>query len=146
MFTAFLNFEEWLADVFGFDFVVHFEDTVVFSSGIFIGMIVMSVLCGRVVFKLNKIHNLGSNKIKLVKFVHEGSKTYIADPKNVGEAVETLLLVIFRPLFQKKEYSYRDEKRTKIFLILLAIFGICLLTLAVMCISTVLVDNMGAPK
>ncbi|NOW08082.1 hypothetical protein [Clostridium beijerinckii] len=137
----FLDFEEWLGGKYGFAFVVHFEDIILFAAGVFLGMIIMSVLSGRVVFKLQKISNLGSNKIKLVKFKHEGTKQYIADPKTVGESVETLLLVIFRPLFQTNDYTYRDEKRTKYFLIFLAIIGILLFALALICITTVVQDG-----
>lgn len=145
MFQLFLDFEERLEQIFGFRFVVHFEDTTVFMAGVFLGMMIMACLSGRVVFKLQKISNLGSTNVKLIKFVHEGNKHYIADPKNVGESIETLLLVIFRPLFQAKQYSYRDERRTKIFLIVMAILGIVIFILAFLCISTVLIDNLPVP-
>lgn len=124
---------------------IHFEDSVVLLAGFFLGLLTMAVLCGRVVFRLQKINNLGSSKVKLVKFVHEGNKHYIADPKNVGESIETLLLVIFRPLFKVKEYDYRDEKRTKIFLIIIAIIAIIIFVLAVLCVSDVMVDNPPTP-
>lgn len=138
----FLDFEEKLSNIFGYRSVVHFEDSIVFLSGIFIGMLIMAVLCGRVVFRLQKIQNLGSSKVKLLRFRHEGFKHFIADPHNVGESIETLFLVIFRPLFQVKEYSYRDEKRTKIFLIIMFIIGLIIFALAIMCVSTVIVDHI----
>lgn len=140
----FISFEEYLSQVFGYRFVVHFEDSILFIAGIFLGMLIMSGLSGRVVFKLQKIKNIGS-RVKLIKFVHEGNKQYIADPQNTGEAIETLLLVIFRPMFKIKEYNYRDERRTKIFLLFMMILGIIFFVLAIMCISTVLVDNLGCP-
>ncbi|AQR98144.1 hypothetical protein [Clostridium saccharoperbutylacetonicum] len=142
MLNLFLSFEQFLEKLFGYEFVVHFEDSVVFIAGIFLGMIIMSCLSGRVVFKLQKVSNLGSSNIKLIKFVHEGNNHYIADPKNVGESIETLLLVIFRPLFQVKEYNYRDERRTKIFIIVLVILAIIFFILAILCITTVVVDNV----
>lgn len=145
MFTLFLSLEESLAKTFGYNFVVHFEDTMVLLAGLFLGMIIMVCLSGRVVFKLQKISDLGSSNVKLIRFVHEGNKHYIADPKNVGESIETLLLVIFRPWFQVKEYSYRDEHRTKIFLIVMAIVSVIVFILAYMCISTVLIDNIPVP-
>ncbi|MFW2491000.1 hypothetical protein ACN077_20895 [Clostridium chromiireducens] len=141
-----MNFEEYLSNVFGFRFVVHFEDTMVFLAGIFIGMILMSCLSGRVVFKLQKVSNLGSSNVKLIKFVHDGNYNYIADPKNIGESIETLLLVIFRPLFQVKEYSYRDERRTERFLIIMFIIGVIIFILAFLSISTVLVDHLPIPS
>lgn len=137
----FLDFETWMAHKFGYAFVVHFEDCITFSAGVFIGMLIMACLSGMVVFKLQKIKNLGSNKVKLVKFKHEGVKQYVADPKSVGESIETLLLVIFRPLFTDKEYDLRDEKRTRNFLILMFVFGVILLILALLSISNVIVNN-----
>lgn len=138
----FISFETNLAETFGYRFVVHFEDTVLFIAGIFLGMIIMVCLSGRVVFKLNKVKNLGSSKVKLIKIVHDGDKYYVADPQSIGESIETLLLVIFRPK-SKQEYSYRDEKKTKRFLVIIGLIGILFFILALLCISTVLVDNIG---
>lgn len=139
----FIIFENWLYGKLGYNFVVHFEDSILFCARIFIGMMIMSLLAGIVVFKIQKIKNLGSNKVKLMQFQHEGVHHYVADPHTVSESVETLLLVIFRPLFTKKEFDFRDEKRTRNFLIIMGILGILLLVLATLCISTVLVDNLA---
>ena len=138
----FIAFETWLANNFGYTFVVHFEDTITFSAGIFVGMLIMAGLSGMVVFKLQKVKNLGSNNVKLLRFKHEGVKQYIADPQNIGESIETLLLVIFRPIFTNKEYDYRDEKRTRNFLIIMVIIGVIILILAYICITNIIVDNI----
>ena len=138
----FIILENWLCNKFGYDFVVHFEDTILFGAGIFIGMIIMAFLAGIVVFKIQKVKNLGANKVKLIRFQHEGVRQYVADPKSVGESVETLLLVIFESFFTRKKYDMRDEKRTKYFLIILCIIGVLLLILATLSISTVIVDNL----
>ena len=138
MVESFLDFEKWLVSIFGYRFIIYFEDSIVLLAGIFIGMLIMSRLSGRVVFKLQKVKNLGVSRLKLIKFVHEGHEHYIADPKNVGESIETLLIVVFRPLFQVKEYTYRDERRTKIFLIVTGIIGVLIFIFAMICIFTVL--------
>lgn len=137
----FISFEEWISKNYGYKFVVHFEDTMTFSAGIIIGMLIMAFLCGRVVLKLTRINHIGHN-VKLVRFHHEGFKQYIADPQNIGESVETLLLVIFRPLFTNKNYDLRDEKRTKIFLIIMFIIGILVLILAYASITNIITDNI----
>jgi hypothetical protein len=142
---SFIKFEEYLSQVFGYRFVVHFEDCILFIAGIFLGMLIMSCLSGRVVFRLQKVKDIGS-RVKLIKFIHEGRQHYIADPQSVGESIETLLLVIFRPMFQIKEYNYRDERRTKIFLIVMLILGVTFFILAFLCISTVLIDNLPIPS
>lgn len=134
----FLNIEYWLYEKWGYNAVIHFEDIILFLSAIFIGMLIMVFLSGKVVFRLHKVKNLGGNKIKLIQFKKDnGEKTYIADPKNVGESMETLLLVIFRPAFTYKEYTLRDERRTKIFIIIMTIIGIVILVLAFFSIVTV---------
>lgn len=141
MIQYFLMFEKWLADLYGYRFLVFFEDTIVLFAGIFIGMIIMAFLSGWVVFKVTKVKDIGSTKVKLVRFKHEGVKEYIAAPKNIGESVETLLLVIFRPLFSYREYTYRDERRTKIFLVLLISIGLIVLILAIVCTFTLVLDG-----
>jgi len=137
----FISFEKWVLKNFGYNFVVHFEDTMTFSAGIFIGALVMAFLCGRVVFKLTRIKHIGHN-VKLLRFQHEGFKQYVADPQSVGESIETLLLVIFRPIFTNRNYDFRDEKRTKIFLIIIAIVGTLVVILAVASICNIIPDNI----
>lgn len=138
MVERFLNFERWLVSIFGYRFIIYFEDLIVLLAGIFIGMLIMCCLSGRVVFKLQKVKNLGVNRLKLVKFVHEGHEHFIADPHNLGESIETLLIVIFRPWFQVKEYTYRDERRTKIFITVVCTVGVIIFILAMICVFTVL--------
>lgn len=136
----FINIEYWLYQRFGYNSVIHFEDTVQFLAGIFIGMLIMVFLSGRVVFKIRPVKNLGENKIKLIKFVKDnGEKTYVADPKNLGESMETLLLVIFQPAFTYKQYSLRDERRTKIFIVVMTIIGVLLLILGICSILTIFI-------
>lgn len=134
----FLNIESWLNNKYGYNAVIHFEDTVQFLAGIFIGMLIMVFLSGRVVFKIHPVKNLGKNKIKLIRFVkHNGEQTYVADPQNLGESMETLLLVIFKPAFTYKQYSLRDERRTKIFIFSMIVIGILLFILGICSITTI---------
>lgn len=134
----FINFETWLYYKFGYTSVIHFEDVMTFSGGIFIGMLIMIALSGRVIFKLQKIKGLGHKDAKLIKIMHEGGKAdLVADPKNVGESIETLLLVILRPVCTIKEYTFRDERRTKIVLLTLLLLGLLVLFLAICSITTI---------
>lgn len=138
----FLNIEYWLSERFGYEAVIHFEDIVQFLAGIFIGMLIMVFLSGRVMLKIHPVKNLGHNKIKLIRFKKEnGEQTYVADPKNIGESMETLLLVIFKPAFTYKQYTLRDERRTKIFIITMILVGILVLILAFCSISTVYIQQ-----
>ena len=138
----FYDLENWMCSLFGINFVIHFEDITVFLSGIFIGILIMAALCGKVIFKIKKDIDMGTKKINLVRFKHEGFKHYVANPNNIAESIETLLLVIFRPLFQDKEYTYRDERRTKIFLSVIFLSGIIILILAIMCVTSVVNDHI----
>lgn len=141
----FLNFEEWLLHQFGYNSVVHFEDSLVFLSGIFIGTLVTVSLCGRIVFRLTKEEHLEKGKVQLLNLKHGGIRYYVASPKNIYESIETLLLALCAPIFKYKKYDYRDEKRTKIFLTLMLILGITILILAIMSISNIIVDNLKMP-
>lgn len=141
MIEAFESFEERLGEKFGFNFVIHFEDSIVLLAGICIGMIIMAFLSGRVVFKLTKVDSLGSTKLKLINLKSEGIRQYIAAPNSVGESIETLLIVIFRPLTQYNKYSYRDERRTKILIALLVVITIILIVLALLCTMTIIADG-----
>lgn len=138
MFYWFINFEKWLQNQFGYTFVVHFEDIVLSGASFFVGFLTMAVMAGHVIFKLQKRDKLGQNTVKLMKFKVNGNRQYVADPKNTGEAIETLLLTIFAPFFRYKTYNYHDQRRTEIFLIFMLFFGIILVVLAYFSISNVI--------
>lgn len=123
-------------DLFGYENVIHIKDAILFAAGIFLGALIMAALSGKNLFKLQKRNNLG--KISLLKFVKSGKKYILSNPKNSGEAIETLLISIFKPFFTKKSYTVRDERRTKRFLVSLLIFGIILCLLAAYLIHTII--------
>lgn len=117
-----------LIRLIGYENVIQLKDSILFLAGIFLGGLVMAVLSGRSLFRLQKDDNLG--KISLVRFVKSGRKYVLANPNTTGEAIESLLLSIFRPMFTKKSYTIRDEQRTKRFLIFLSLIGFALCVLA----------------
>lgn len=138
--NLFLKFETWLSTYWGYHAVIHFEDLILFLAGIFVGMLLMVYLSGRVILRLQKMKDLGSNQVNLIRILDHGEKTYIANPKNISEAMETLLLVIFKPLATINEYTMRDEKRTKILILSLLVIGVLVLILAFCCIFTIFLE------
>ena len=140
MFYLFINFEKWLQNQFGYTFVVHFEDIVLSGASFFVGFIAMAFMAGHFIFKLQKRDKLGQNTVKLMKFKVNGNRQYVADPKNTGEAIETLLLAILAPLFQYKTYNYHDQRRTEIFLTFMLLFGVLLLILAYLSFFNVVLE------
>lgn len=136
---AFLTFENWLRDHWGYTAVVHFEDIMLFLAGIFIGGLIVAYLGGRAIYLMKKHDGLGHGRFKLYKHTgDDGKKHFLVDPQSTAEGMETLLLMIFQHLFNHKSYTIRDELRTKKFLIVIAILGVIVLILAFLSIDTVL--------
>lgn len=123
-----------LISKFGYFNIVHAKDAILFLAGVFMGIIIMSLLSGNVIHKLQKREDLG--KINLVRFIHEGKRHYLANPQTYSESVETLLILILKPLFTIKTYTIKDEKRTIRFLILILSIGSILFLLSLIFINT----------
>lgn len=140
MFDWFLKLEYWLYVKFGYNFVVHLEDFLLCTSSIFIGILIMSILSGNVIMKIQKIPiDENGKRMKRIKWVlmEDNQNNFIVQPENIGEAVETILIIAFKPLFTYKHYGIRDERRTKIFILCLFILGVVLTIFAFLSLITV---------
>lgn len=134
----FLAMESYLGETFGYAVVVCFEDLMVFLGGGVVFMFITLLLCGRAFLKLNKTEDLGNEEVTLIKVLkNNGKRIYAANPKSLIEATEILLLVIFKPLGTKNEYTMRDERRTKKIIMVWVIIEIIIVIFAVFSISTV---------
>lgn len=60
--------------LFGYDALVRSEDGIILVGGIFIGMMIMSVIAGFFIFRLYKVEDAGRSKIKMIR-VDKGSKS-----------------------------------------------------------------------
>lgn len=141
MLEWFLNFEYWLYTKCGYNFVVHLEDFLLCTASIFIGSIITYILCGKVLLKLHKIpiqpDGKHHKKIKWVLLNDDNKNEFVVEPENLGEAVETILVITFKPLLTYKHYGFRDERRTKIFIFCFLSIGILLIIFAFLSIVTV---------
>lgn len=140
MFDWFLELEHSLYIKYGYNFVVHLEDFLLCASSLFLGALIMSIVSGNVILKIQKLPiDSNGKKIKKVKWVllEDNQNTFIVEPNNIGEAVETVLVIAFKPLFTYKHYGIRDERRTKIFIVCLLILGIILTVFAFLSAVTV---------
>ena len=142
MVYLFLTFEHWLMKMFGYDFVVHFEDTLLFCSGIFLGMVIMACLSGNVLYKIKKLNSTQGSNLQLFRLNCNNDTRFFIDSKNTYESIEILLILIFSPFFTRKQYSLRDTKRTKLVIICLILFGILIIMLAIISINTILVNTL----
>lgn len=137
--TLFLHFENWLRDQWGYIAVVHFEDIMLFLTGVFLGSLIVTYLGGRAIYLMKKHDGLGRGKFKLYRHTdNDGKRHYLVDPQSIGEGMETLLLMIFQNIFPSKSYTIRDERRTRKFIIVIIIVGAIVSFLAFLSINTVL--------
>lgn len=141
MYNWFLNLEYSLYLKYGYDFVVHLEDFLLCASSFFLGWLACSISSGRVLLRIQKVpidpEGKRSKKIKWV-FVEDDEKdSFVVEPKNLAEAVETILVITFKPIFTYKHYGFRDERRTKIFISCLFIIGIIITIFAFLSVITV---------
>lgn len=82
--------------------MVHLEDFLLCTASIFIGSIITYILCGKVLLKLHKIpiqpNGKHHKKIKWVLLNDDNKNEFVVEPENLGEAVETILVITFKPL------------------------------------------------
>lgn len=137
MLNLFLKLEEYLEYLFGYSFVIHFEDCILFLAGIFVGAMIIIVSGGDIISKIKAVKQKSLDRLKIIS-IKKGKKTgYILNADSVLECIETFLILIFKPICTIKRYTLKDEKRTKHLITVFFIVGILLLILAYISISTV---------
>lgn len=138
MFTKFLEwYEETMVEIFPYNFLVHFEEVILILAGIFIGILIMAAFGANFLRDLYSVDNHGIHAFRMIR-VKEGRKTlYKVSFRSFSEAFQQLLLLGFSPIFTFKNYTKRDEKRTKRFIISMFIVGILMIGFAVLSICTV---------
>ena len=135
------QFEALMYRLFGYEVLVRAEDGVILVGGIFIGMMIMAVVSGFFIFRLYKVDDAGRSKIKMIR-IDKGSKSkFIVSFNTIFEAIQQVLLLSFSPFFTIKQFTERDEKRTKRFLIIMSIIAIFVLCLTITSIVTVIDIN-----
>ena len=133
----FHKYEHTVVKIFGYEVAIHLEECVLVLAGIFLGGIIMALLSGNFIRKLYKIEDFGQSKVKLIR-ISEGSKSkYIIGFKSFAEAFQQVLLLAFSPLFTIKHFTKRDEKRTRLFLVIMGIIATITIIFAVLSICTV---------
>lgn len=130
-------YDKILVYIFGYRNVVRVEDIVLLVAGFFLGVLTMAVLSGKFLYRVKKVEDLGKGKIKMLRLNDEGESRYIVSFKSFHEAVEQVLLLSFSPFFTKRNYSIRDEKRTKKFLIIMFFIAVIVLIWAIFSIANV---------
>ena len=135
----------WLIDKIGYTTVIKIKDMIVFMSGIAVGIIVMLLLMGRFLNKIQKVDNLG--KATSVVFKHEGELHYYTTANNFHQVVEFMTTVAFMPYFKKNEYMLEDEKRTRRFAyIVFALLSVLILVGLMLATHPVLLPDFTSPE
>lgn len=131
--------------LFGYDVLVRSEDGVILVGSIFIGMMIMAVVSGFFIFRLYKVEDAGRSKVKMIR-VDKGYKSkFVVSFNTIFEAIQQVLLLSFSPFCKIKQFTERDEKRTKRFLIIMFVIAIFILCLTITSIITV-IDITHMPK
>lgn len=126
-----LQYEHVTVKLFGYNFMIHFEELILVLAGICLGGIIVSFFAGHFIKDLYHIDDCGKSKLQMVRVTKESNSKYIINVRNFAEGVEEFLLLSFSPLFTVKQFTKRDEKRTKRFLIVMSIITIVLLIFAI---------------
>ena len=123
----------WFINTIGYTTTIKIKDFILFLSGIAVGNIMLILLMGRFLNKVQRVENLG--KATSVVFKHEGKLHYYTTANNFHQVVEFITTIAFMPFFKKNQYMLEDEKRTRRFayivlvvLLLLIFIGIMLAT------------------
>ena len=140
-----LKYEALMYKLFGYDALVRSEDGIILVGGIFIGMMIMAVVSGFFIFRLYKVEDAGRSKVKMIR-VDKGYKSkFVVSFNTIFEAIQQVLLLSFSPFCKIKQFTERDEKRTKRFLIIMFVIAIFILCLTITSIITV-IDITHMPK
>lgn len=137
MYRRFMSaYEQLLLDIFGFKVIVHLEEVILLIAGIFIGLFLMCLVASNFIFRLEKLERLGQSKIRILRVTKNGKATYQCNFTSLSETFQQLFIMLFSPLFTKKKYTLRDEKRTKRFVRIIYIAAILFFIFAILSICT----------
>ena len=132
-----LKYQYVVVRVLGYEVAIHFEEFILILMGIFIGIVIEALITGNFIRKLYKVEDFGKSKLQMIRITNGGKSKYIIGFKNLSEAFIQVLLLGFSPLFTFKRFTERDERRTKIFLVILTIIMIFTTCFAILSICTV---------
>lgn len=137
-FNEFLSkYEYFVVKIFGYEVAIHLEEFILIFMGIFIGIVIEALISGNFIRKLHDIEDFGKSKVQMVRINKDGKTKYIIGFKTLAEAFLQVLLLGFSPIFTYKQFTKRDERRTKRFLIILGVIMLLAIVLAILSISTV---------
>lgn len=137
MINWFLHLERLLSERFGYDFVIHLEDFLLSAGSFSLGMMVMAVFSGNFLSKIKEVRQKRLEKIRVLDIKRGKKIEYILNAQTVPEFIETFLIILVKPLLTIKDYTTKDEKRTKIFIGIFLTIGFILIFLAIVSICTV---------
>lgn len=132
-----LRYEYTVVHIFGYEVAIHLEEFILIFMGIFIGIVIEALINGNFIHKLYGVEDFGKSKVQMVRINKDGKTRYIIGFKTLAEAFMQVLLLGFSPLFTYKQFTKRDERRTKRFLIVLGVIMLLTIFLAILSICTV---------
>lgn len=136
---------EFLIDLLGYERFVQLGDFILFWCAFVLGVLFMSLLTGNFIRKLYQVEDFGQKAIKMVRITTDGKSKYYVHFSTFFESVQQVLLLAFSQFFRIKDYTYRDERRTKIFLITMSIVFAILIFSSLALISSVTLPSPLEP-
>lgn len=102
---------DFLIRTIGYRDTIMVKDFVVFLAGVSIGILIMSVVVGRVMHRTRSSEDLG--KVTSVKFIHDSKVYYFTRVNNFYESMEFIFMVILLPFSNRREYTISGKRRAR---------------------------------
>lgn len=122
-----------IIDLVGYMNTIIIKDIILFLAGVSVGAMILLLLVGRVLHRIQKVETLG--KMTAVQYNYGGKKHYYTQLSNFPQSVEFITQLIIMPSYKKKEYTLADKRRTQVFLFLFTIIAILLIVFGAMLVT-----------
>ncbi len=132
------NYEYYIVRWFGYEAATRIEDASVWLGGFFLGVIIMALLAGAFMLRLQSLNDYGKYQMRLIRVDNGKTSTQIMSKKNLWETFEQILLLSFSPFFTIKRFTSRDAKRTKRFVRIMAVIVVVVLMYSLLATFSVL--------
>lgn len=137
MFSQFLNWYEYMmVATFGYEVAVHLEEVILALAIFALSTIILTYMFAKFMLRVQSITKCGDSRLQVTQ-LHDGDETkYIIKVGSTKEAFEYILILLFSPLFTIKRFGYKDEKRTRKFLVWVSVAVVIIFAFAILSICT----------
>ena len=121
------SYATFMVNTFGYDVAVRIED-MLYGAGMFVlGGIFMAFLGASFILRLHGLEDFGRGKLRLLRYDNGKRSTQFVQVKNLWSSFQVFVLLAFSPFCTIKQYTLRDERRTKRFVRIVLVIAILLI-------------------